>query len=342
MDDLVKQQIAKANAAKKANVPWEFDEPWKQPYYTYSNEQNNWIATTTSGQRASSSDISTLALYSWNIDFMLPHADSRMRAALRHLQTSHIEKQNEQTASVIFLQECLLSDVRLIASDAWVQRTFAITDLSGENWQSGYYGTVTLVDRRLAIDSVFRVHFSETRQERDGHFTDVKLGSQQKTLRLCNAHLESLALDPPRRPLQMQLIAQYMHASGIDGAVVSGDFNAIQDFDRNLHIENKLKDAYLELGGSEDDAEGGHTWGQQAATVMRDRFGTTRMDKAYFCGELTCLSFERFGAGIEVEDEAERKELVELGFDRPWVTDHLGVKTVFEISESGSAHKSSL
>ncbi|KAI7214705.1 hypothetical protein KC333_g5857 [Hortaea werneckii] len=169
--------------------------------------------------------------------------------------------------------------------------------------------------------------------ERDALFVDLKMGEQGKLIRLCNTHLESLALEPPFRPLQMQLCAQYMHESAVDGAILAGDLNAIQDFDRRLHSDNDLKDAYLELGGSEDDAEAGHTWGQQAATAQRQQFGTSRMDKVFFCGDVMCTAFERFGAGIELQDEGEREEILSLGFDRPWITDHLGVRSEFSLRE---------
>ncbi|KAF2484139.1 Endonuclease/exonuclease/phosphatase [Neohortaea acidophila] len=336
MDELVKRSIREVDAKKKATVPWKLDEPWKQSYHVFSVDRNNWVAIdpTTQSTTHTSPDasITRLALYSWNIDFMLPFPNSRMRTAIRHLEEAHVAMLDAQTASVIYLQECVASDLQLLASDPWVRSTFALTDLDITNWQSGHYGTVTLVDRRLAIADCFRVHYSQSAMERDAFFVDIRLGKNQDIVRLCNSHLESLALEPAYRPPQMQLIAKYMRDTSVHGALAAGDFNAIQDFDRHLHSDNGLKDAYLELGGREEDAEAGHTWGQQAATVLRERFGTTRMDKVYFCGGVRCLGFERFGAGEEIPDESERRQIVELGFDRPWVTDHLGVKAVFEVA----------
>lgn len=128
----------------------------------------------------------------------------------------------------------------------------------------------------------------------------------------------------------MKLCGEYMRDAGVDAALLAGDLNAIQPFDRSLHSDNGLRDAFLELGGGEDDADG-HTWGQQAATFQRERFGTSRMDKVFFCGDVDLLSFERFGAGVLVEDPVEREELVRLGFEEPWITDHLGVKAVVRI-----------
>jgi len=333
MDALVQQSVQLVQSKQKSAVPWQFDAPYYQPFYVFqssasSNNGSWWTPTKTPGSsKPTAESLKTLSLYSWNIDFMLPFPDSRMHMALRHLQNL-IERQQMSTATIIFFAECLVSDLKLIAADAWVQQTFNITDLDTSNWQSGHYGTTMLIDRRLPIEACFRVHFSKTRMERDGFFIDVEV--DDSLIRVCNTHLESLALDPPFRPHQISLCAEYLHERNIAGAIVAGDFNAIQDFDRRLHSENNLKDAYLELGGQEDDAENGHTWGQQAATVQRERFGTSRMDKIYFCGNIECRSFERFGKDVEVEDPKERQGLVDLGFDKPWITDHLGVKAVFQ------------
>lgn len=338
MDEVVQKAIKEVAAKAKKNVPWELDKPYNQPYYTWTgNEWKSNNASPSTSQAASG--ISKLALYSWNIDFMLPYADSRISKAVSHLQ-SLVEKDPEKssTANVIYLQECVESDLQLLASHSWIRDTFALTDLDISYWQSGHYGTVSLIDRRLPISSCFRVHYSQTRMERDGLFVDVELHG--KTIRLCNTHLESLALDPPYRPPQMKMCAEYMHASGVDGALAAGDFNAIQDFDRTLHSDNGLKDAYLEFGGKEDDQEG-HTWGQQAATKLRDQFGTSRMDKVYFCGELHLASFEKFGGDVCVDDQSEREDIVKLGFDQPWITDHLGVKAVFSVGEGNDGSKTS-
>lgn len=340
MDELVKRAIgaAEQQARPASSVAWTPNEPWKQPWHLYSASKRQWETQQRTTLQQHSKPIKRLALYSWNIDFMLPFPDSRMRTAIRHLEALVRRSEDEEsTASVIFLQECVASDLALIAGDAWIQHTFAITDRSTENWQSGHYGTTTLIDKRLAIKDVFRVHYEKTCMQRDGLFVDIALPptsnrEEPQTIRLCNTHLESLALEPPLRPAQIALCANYMHADSISFAAAAGDFNAIQDFDKTLHSENDLQDAFLSRGGSEEDAEGGHTWGQQAATTQRERFGTSRMDKVFFGGgAMKCVEFGRFGAGIEVEAEDEREKLVGLGFDRPWITDHLGVKAVFEV-----------
>ncbi|KAK0869537.1 hypothetical protein LTR87_013690 [Friedmanniomyces endolithicus] len=330
MDELVKQSIATVEQRKKTAVPWTLDEPYDQPYYRFEN--GKWEATTPKTEHADPAGTlkpsDKLALYTWNIDFMLPHPNSRMRAALHHLETL-CTPQPPNTHPVIFLQECLATDLTLLASSPWIQQTFHLTDLTPASWASAHYGTTTLLSNRLSASASFRIHYSNSRMQRDVLVLDIPLSATTKPLRLCNTHLESLPAFPPLRPQQLALCAQHMHNPALHASVLAGDLNAIQSFDQHLPSANGLKDAYLELGGSEDDAEAGHTWGQQASTVLRERFGTSRMDKVLFCGGVVCEGFERFGGGVEVEDQREREEIVGLGFGKGWITDHLGVKAVF-------------
>ncbi|KAI1413741.1 Endonuclease/exonuclease/phosphatase [Hypoxylon sp. FL1857] len=334
MEELFKKAVKHNEEMKKSpdSVPWKLDQPHPQPYYTYNGSKQAWeSAEPKPRQQANNAPgIARLALLSWNIDFMLPFAKERMNAALDHLN-GLTSKLPSSTAAVIFLQECLVEDLGTIGEKGWVRDKFNMTDVDDSNWASGYYGTTTLVDRRLDITSCFRVHYEKTGMERDGLFVDVLLGSSQpKTIRLCNTHLESLALDPPFRPAQMQVVAKYLHADCIGGALAAGDFNAMQPFDRTLHSDNNLKDAYLELGGKEDSDEG-YTWGQQAATSLRRMFGCSRMDKVYFTGNLKLHSFERFGADIQVTGKKEVDEIIALGFEKPWITDHLGIVAEVEV-----------
>lgn len=340
MDELVQKAIQQAAALKKPAqiIPWKTNEPWPQPYYLWDLESEVWqpikSPTSPTNHQAQFSGITTIALYSWNIDFMLPFAEARMSAAL-----SHLEELTNQPAStttiVINLQECNPSDLINISQKQWVRERFYITDLDSSAWASGLYGTTMLVDRRLEIASCFQVHYSATQMERDALFVDVTVPATSKKIRLGNTHLESLVLDPPLRPSQMRLAAKYLHADEeLAGAIIAGDFNAIQPFDSSLHSDNNLKDAYLELGDREG-GEDGFTWGQQALPALRERFGCSRMDKAYFCGGgIKLQAFERFGIDIEVDEGKKRQKngLLALGFEKAWVTDHLGIKATFSVT----------
>ena len=181
---------------------------------------------------------------------MLPFPSQRMEAALRHLQrlieTEGKTQDYNGLAHVILLAECLESDISLLSQDAWVQSNFYLTDLDMSNMASGYYGTVALIDRRLAVQNCFRVHYSKTRMERDGLFVDVMLNS--KRIRLCTTHAESLALQPAFRPLQLEICARHMHDPLVYASILAGDLNAIEPADENIHVENNLKDVSTRQG----------------------------------------------------------------------------------------------
>lgn len=345
MDGLVQKAIQQSQPQKKSPelIPWTSDEPWPQPIYSWYGEMEVWQPTKPSSaaspinDEAPPSDINTIALYSWNIDFMLPFAEARMSAALAHLEglTNSLPP---TTVVAIGLQECTPSDLITISQKQWVRDRFHITDLDISAWASGLYGTTMLLDRRLGVASCFRVHYSATQMERDALFVDVTVPASgaagaPRTVRLGNSHLESLALDPPQRPAQVRTAAPHLHAGGLAGAVIAGDYNAIQPFDAALHSDNGLRDAYLEAGGKEG-GEGGFMWGQQALPALRERFGCSRMDKAYFCGSgIKLQGFERFGADVEVDEgnKRQRDGLLALGFEKAWVTDHLGIKATFSL-----------
>ncbi|RMD39943.1 hypothetical protein DV735_g5179, partial [Chaetothyriales sp. CBS 134920] len=256
----------------------------------------------------------------WNIDFMLPYPNERMQVALDHV--------------IIFFNEMLVSDLRLIQAQPWIQQGYNITDIDSRFWESGHYGTCTLVPKSLPIAAVFRVHYAATNMERDALFVDVDVGNG-RLLTFANSHLESLVATPPLRPEQVRTAAR--NNSGgqvVIGGVMGGDFNAIQPFDRSLHADNGLKDAFLELGGSEDTDEG-YTWGQMAPIKQREMFGCSRMDKFFFAGDIEVVDFHRFGNGVEVKHQGIRKALVEEeGMDGGWVTDHLGIMATFKLPSS--------
>lgn len=262
---------------------------------------------------------------------MLPSPDLRMLVALNHLHTLTLRTPHP---SIIFLTETIDTDLTLIQSQPWIRDAYHVTDLDTQYWESGHYGTTILIPKILKVAKVFRVHYEATKMERDGLFVDLDFDG--RIVRVCLTHLESLIADPPLRPAQVATAAPFLREGRVWGGVMGGDFNAIQPFDRTLHSENGLKDAYLEHGGKED-VEQGYTWGQMAPVKQREMFGCSRMDKLWFCGGVVCEGFERFGLGIEVGDEAvERVLREEEGMDGGWVTDHAGVWGVFRVEETGA------
>ena len=320
-------------ATHRSSFPWTRDTPYVQPYFSYSPDHNSWLPSNVSPTPSPpSTDLHSLALISWNIDFMLPLNSARLSAALEHLQTLLFPPPSSVPAkpTVLLLQEMLVSDLQLLQSTPWIRNHYHLTDVDDTYWESGYYGTCTLIDRRLPVKDVFRVHYTSTRMQRDGLFVDIAAG-KEKVLRFCNTHLESLIANPPLRPVQMKIAAQYMREPGVHASFLAGDLNAIQPFDRTLHSDNGLKDAFIELGGKEDSNDG-YTWGQQAQTKLREMFGCSRMDKVFYCGSAEIERFERIGVDVEVEGEDNRQLLIQQGLEKGWVTDHLGVMADFALS----------
>ncbi|SPQ27653.1 be34ec7d-0e68-46fe-bb6a-05f4e13c29ca [Thermothielavioides terrestris] len=307
---------------------WRRGEPARQEYFTFKD--GLWHPVEVQGSTippGSETPASfQFSVLSWNIDFMRPHGDARMTGALQHL---HSLTSRHAQPSVIMLNEMTEGDLKLIKSADWVREHYNITDASPGHWESPGYGTTMLVPRALPIKDVFRMHYERTAMQRDALCVDVPL-PRGRTLRLCTTHLESLKARPPLRPAQLAAAARLLREA--HAGVLGGDLNAIEPFDRTLHAENGLRDAYLDSGGVEG-AEEGMTWGQMAGRRERDRFGLSRMDKILFCGGVRLLGFERFGMDVLMEGtEEERQELMDQwAMEKPWVTDHLGVKAEFHI-----------
>ena len=63
------------------------------------------------------------------------------------------------------------------------------------------------------------------------------------------------------------------------------------------------------------------------------------MDKVYFCGGAKVVSFDRFGADVVTEGEEESSQIIALGFEKAWVTDHLGMKAEVKIVTEQNASR---
>lgn len=188
-----------------------------------------------------------------------------------------------------------------------------------------------LIPKSMPITKVFRVPYRNSMMGRDALFVDIAL-LNAKTLRVCATHLESLRAHPPRRPNQLATAAAFMKKA--DASILGGDLNAIEDFDKTLHLDNDLKDAYLENGGEEGAAEG-MTWGHMACKQERDRYGLGRLDKLFFCGALKLdpAGFRTFGMDVVVEGGA-GKAITDSRyetFEKAWATDHLGIMADFRL-----------
>lgn len=273
-------------------------------------------------KQSSSSPITTIKLLSWNIDFQAQGGPIRMAGALQYLEEL-ITTISTEIPVIIFLQEMVANDLELIKSASWIRSRFAITDVDPSNWSSPPYGTTTLIDRRIPVARVFRAYYKETEMDRDAFCVDIPtLPNNERIIRFCNTHLESLRKSPPIRPGQMAEVSQNLHVPSIHGGVLAGDLNFIQPFDYTLHSENYLKDAYLEGGGQEEKEEG-FTWGYQSFTSLREQFDCQRLDKILYCGKVEVKALQRIGIDVKVEEE-KRAKMRSFGA-LEYVTDHYGL-----------------
>ncbi|KAJ9203630.1 hypothetical protein DTO164E3_201 [Paecilomyces variotii] len=353
---------------RKPPTLWQRDIPYPQPFYYFNPSNQAWTAASSTSELQASQTSnahphnettppSKIHLLTWNIDALVPYAKQRMASALEYLKNLYHDIQQKPTSSplIIFFQEMLDSDLQQIQETDWIRENFYVTDLSDEFWEGGYYGTTTLVEKKVDIQRVFRVHYKATRMQRDGLFVDVNVRAvdededKSTTLRVCNTHLESLTQNPPRRPIQLRIASTYMHGSGpLDqesassmpisvpiphAALLAGDLNAFAPEDLTAPVECGLQDAFLALGGT-DGTEEGYTWGQQAPEELRRKFGCSRMDKILFCGGVKAEKLERIGEGVKAhlgdlfEPDSDDSESVDLDV---WVTDHLGLLGEFTI-----------
>ncbi|KAM3415744.1 hypothetical protein BST61_g9256 [Cercospora zeina] len=129
MDALVQRSIKLVEDKKRSSISWKLDEPWHQPYYLHDGDR--WTAREPKASNPSNASISKLALYSWNIDFMLPFPESRMKAALKYLEERLA--QSNDTAVAIYLQECVESDLKTVSEQPWIQQNFCISDIDTSN-----------------------------------------------------------------------------------------------------------------------------------------------------------------------------------------------------------------
>ncbi|KAL9110274.1 MAG: hypothetical protein Q9227_005181 [Pyrenula ochraceoflavens] len=254
-----------------------------------------------------------------------PLPTQRMKSALSYL-SSYIKTLPNPV--VIFSQETLSSDIDLIKSLPWIREKFYITDIDDSRFWV-YYGTFTLVDKRLPVSAVFRVEYGPSAMGRDGLFVDIPVGEEAveggKVLRVCNTHLESLPRNPPYRDKQMTVAAGFLHEDVVRAGVIAGDLNAIEEFDKRLHVENDLKDAFLEAGGIEGD-DNGWTWGNQSIIGQREKHGRGRLDKVLFCGDVKVDGLQRFGNGVVLEGKEGNMLKKAIPVEEAWVTDHEGVR----------------
>ncbi|KAF4966046.1 hypothetical protein FSARC_6246 [Fusarium sarcochroum] len=93
-------------------------------------------------------------------------------------------------------------------------------------------------------------------------------------LRLVNVHLDSLPIQPSKRPEQLSIVAELLREAG--QGLVAGDFNPVLPEDDALVQGNGLVDAWVELHKTKP----GFTWGVDG----KQKFPAGRLDKVAMLG----------------------------------------------------------
>ncbi|KAF5327787.1 hypothetical protein D9619_004949 [Psilocybe cf. subviscida] len=295
-------------------------------------ERGEWKHFRTSGIRPSAEESrewlphTELRIITWNVDFMTPHHEDRLHAALRHIEEVVLGCKGGEAppmAVCIMLQEVFAPIVPFLLQDPWVRRWFVVTPFTTAKWPDGaQYGNVTLVSRSLDIAECHILHYGLTHMQRSAVCVKVKLvqpGTREKfVLSIVNTHLESLPVGAQVRPLQLQLCSRFLHLRGTQGGVIAGDMNAISPRDGKVVKELRLKDAWRRG----DEAEAGKTWGYQGQNTQN--FPSNRLDKILYLPNRGYKVTEPtlIGVGLKVGH----------GKHALWVSDHYGLEATLRMS----------
>ncbi|KAH9938708.1 Endonuclease/exonuclease/phosphatase [Fomitopsis serialis] len=264
----------------------------------------------------------SIRLVSWNVDFMAPNADARLRCALDHIrsalegQAGGADAGESPVPCCILLQEIEGEAMSVLLKHRWVREHFIAIPTSANTWPSPRYGNVTLVSNTVPTVGAQSLVFGNSVMGRNAVFVDVQLAAPgdgtPALLRIANVHLESLPEGTSRRPAQLLATAELLRAPGVHAGIVAGDMNPIDPRDATLPAEAELTDAYQ---GSEDD-ETSFTWGYQP----RNRFPVCRMDKILHTGSSSLVVDppSRIGVGLKTAKGQ-------------WASDHYGLMTTVRL-----------
>jgi len=299
---------------------------------------------------------SRLVLVTWNVDAFSPVPEARISALISRIQSL------VPAADIVFLQEVSRAALSELLATPWLRDSWYSSEADTTNWEEQSFASMTLLSKsrfgdarrtagEAALGPVWRIKYP-SRFGRDALCCDILLppsgpspsptapGAATATsaspssphltrVRLINAHLDSLPVQPSLRPRQLSIIAANLRAAG--RGLVAGDFNPVLPEDHTLVGTNRLVDAWTELHPSEP----GFTWGVDGT----EPFPPGRLDKVAMVGleayEIEVIppgTLERHQDGV-----AWLKQEQEQEHDRPlpW-SDHSGLRCSFGLMRTES------
>ncbi|CAG7944373.1 unnamed protein product [Penicillium olsonii] len=239
---------------------------------------------------------SNLVLLTWNIDATSSQTQQRVVEIITFITNL------DAKVDVIFFQEVSKPALQYILEDERIRESWISSECDDTAWGRQSFTTITLMSKtrfgrdadsgtnKAILGPVWRVKYP-SRFDRDALCCDTfvpssnsKPGSKSSSatrIRLVNVHLDSLPIQPSRRPQQISIASSYLRAAGC--GVVAGDFNPVLEEDGILIDKNGLTDAWVALHSQDP----GYTWGVDG----QQPFPPNRLDRVAVLG-LTPSSIE--------------------------------------------------
>ncbi|KAM5371658.1 hypothetical protein ACJZ2D_007938 [Fusarium nematophilum] len=222
-------------------------------------------------------DPGRLAVVTWNVDAGAQSSASRLEAIISCILGLN------PVVDIIFLQEVSKSALVHLLKDTRIREAWYSSEAHTANWGGHLFATMTLLSKarfgNSSLGPIWRVKFP-SRFDRDALCCDVLVPSQSDSqpenhrVRLVNVHLDSLPIEPSKRPQQLSIAADILREAG--KGFVAGDFNPVLPEDDTLVEDNGLVDAWVKAHGSAS----GHTWGVDGKRA----FPPGRLDKVAMLG----------------------------------------------------------
>lgn len=292
-----------------------------------------------------------LRLLTWNIDAFGHLHESRMDGILSEIQQISA---GGSGPNIVFFQEVSRKALAFLLQNDWVRESWISSEADDTNWADVPFATITLMSRSrfgatgnsntsagqgstnpmttedskhnsFSLGSVWRVKYP-SRFNRDALCCDV-LWNNTARIRLINVHLDSLPIQPSKRPRQVAIAADLVRTAGVSRGVIAGDWNPVLEEDKYLVQENGLTDAWEHLHPDED----GFTWGLDGKGAP---FPPSRLDKIAI---LNLQPFEikvMYPGMVTGPIGSGGESMSRSGEDSPW-SDHSGLLCSFNLGDTG-------
>lgn len=236
---------------------WVVVQPGPNPSRSHDLGVNSSSSTTTTSTSPNPLEPGNLRLLTWNIDAFGEKHEARIEGILSKLQIPA----DGNGPDVVFFQEVSPKALAYLLQHTWIRANWILSEVDETNWANVSFATMTLLSRSrfdsqaqsratssgptgagrgshkppfrsLSLGPVWRIKYP-SRFNRDALCCDVFFwnGHHHATtttrIRLINVHLDSLPIQPNRRPRQVAIAAELLRAAG--RGLVAGDWNPVSE-----------------------------------------------------------------------------------------------------------------